>query len=131
MRKSAERTKWGRGGIGAGVTILLSAAIVAAVSPFAGAATSQGAHGATTGSVAAISGTTMEVQSASAGQTAVDWTASTTFSQIVDDTASSGRGGLRHRYRHTIQEVQDQAHSSERLDQPILIVREVHHRIQQ
>jgi Domain of unknown function (DUF5666) len=89
MRKNAERWKWGRGGAGAGVALLLGAAIVAVVPLSAGAATVQGAHGATSGSVAAISGATMEVQSPSAGQTAVDWTGSTTFSQIVNETASS------------------------------------------
>lgn len=89
MRKKAERTKWGRGGAGAGVTLLLGAAIVAVAPLSAGAATVQAAHGATSGSVAAISGTSMEVQSPSAGQTAVDWTSSTTFSQIVNETASS------------------------------------------
>jgi Domain of unknown function (DUF5666) len=89
LRKTAGRSKWRRGGIGAGMAILLGAGIVAVVPLSAGAATSQGAHGATSGSVAAISRATMEVQSASAGQTAVDWTASTTFSQIVNETASS------------------------------------------
>ncbi|MGO9457364.1 MAG: DUF5666 domain-containing protein [Acidimicrobiales bacterium] len=45
------------------------------------------------GSVAAISGTSMEVQNASTGQTTVDWTSSTTFTQNATVSVSSITAG--------------------------------------
>ena len=45
------------------------------------------------GSVAAINGSSMEVQNPSSGQTTVNWTASTTFAQTVTLTASSVTAG--------------------------------------
>jgi hypothetical protein len=47
----------------------------------------------TAGSVAAISGTSMEVQSAATGQTTVDWTSSTTFTQTATVSKSSVTAG--------------------------------------
>lgn len=45
------------------------------------------------GSVAAITGSSMEVQNPSSGQTTVDWTGSTTFAQTVTLTSSSVAAG--------------------------------------
>ena len=42
-----------------------------------------------TGSVAALSGSTMEVQNPSSGQTTVNWTSTTNFSKSVTETVSS------------------------------------------
>lgn len=52
-----------------------------------------GAVPGASGSVAAISGSSMEVQNPSAGQTTVNWTGSTTFDQTVTLTASSLAAG--------------------------------------
>jgi Domain of unknown function (DUF5666) len=58
------------------------------------ASTSSGSSGGrsfpgASGSVAAITGTSMEVQNQLSGQVTVSWTTSTTFSQMVDVSASS------------------------------------------
>ena len=83
-RRSIRR--WSR----AGVTVLLGAVGVAALSAGAGAATSSRSPGGTaSGSVAAISGTSMEVQSPSAGQTTVNWTSSTNFSQTLTEAETA------------------------------------------
>jgi hypothetical protein len=71
---------------GLGATALLAATAVASE---AGAATPATPPGLASGSVAAITGTTMEVQNPSTGQTAVTWTASTQFSQTVSKTVAS------------------------------------------
>ena len=68
----------------------------------AGAASPGGAPGGlgASGSVAAISGTSMEVQSQQSGQTTVNWTASTSFSQTVKTHSVLSQGGrVRHRDR--------------------------------
>src|SRR5580692_1295545 len=72
--------RWG--GTGGAVVVAVA---VAALSSTAGAASSTppGPAGSASGSVASITGTSMEVQSASAGQTTVNTTASTTFSQTL------------------------------------------------
>jgi hypothetical protein len=65
------------------------------VSTAAGAATTsttlpgRGSFPGTSGSVAAITGSSMEVQNAQSGQVTVNWTPSTTFSQTVDVGAST------------------------------------------
>jgi hypothetical protein len=64
------------------VGLLLGSSIVTALSIPAGAATS-GTRSIASGSVASITGDTMEVQSQSQGQTTVTWSGSTTFSQAV------------------------------------------------
>lgn len=48
----------------------------------AGAATTPGGFGGASGSVAAVSGSSMEVQNPNTGQTTVTWTGSTMFSQV-------------------------------------------------
>jgi Domain of unknown function (DUF5666) len=78
--------RWG----GTGGAVMLAVAAVAALSSAAGAAsTPQSPGGSASGSVASITGTSMEVQSASAGQTTVDTTSSTTFSQTLAATQSA------------------------------------------
>jgi hypothetical protein len=66
-------------------------AIVAAttVASAAGAATSTNAPIAASGSVAAITGSSMEVQNANTGQTTVSWTPTTQFSKTVSETVGS------------------------------------------
>jgi hypothetical protein len=71
--------RWG--GTGGAVVVVVA---VAALSSTAGAASvPPSPAGSASGSVASITGTSMEVQSASAGQTTVNTTASTTFSQTL------------------------------------------------
>lgn len=67
------------------VLALAGAAGAATTSPRGGQRFAPGAFG----SVAAISGTSMEVQSAEAGQTTVDWVSSTIFTQTVTVSATS------------------------------------------
>jgi hypothetical protein len=73
--------------VGIIMAVLLTTVIVG-LSSDAGAASSTGSGGVASGSVASISGTTMEVQSTSSGQTTVEWTSSTTFSETVTETES-------------------------------------------
>jgi Domain of unknown function (DUF5666) len=58
-----------------------------------GAAAGGGARPGAAGQVAAISGTTMQVQSQQAGQVAVTWTSSTSFSHGVEMTLSAVKSG--------------------------------------
>ncbi len=75
---------------GTGGAVVLAVAAVAALSSSAGAAsTPPDPGGSASGSVASITGTSMEVQSASAGQTTVNTTPSTTFSQTLTVTQSA------------------------------------------
>ena len=75
---------------GTGGAVVLAVAAVAALSSSAGAAsTPPNPGGSASGSVASITGTSMEVQSASAGQTTVNTTPSTTFSQTLTVTQSA------------------------------------------
>jgi hypothetical protein len=78
------RRRWARC-LGTGATAIVAATAVASV---AGAATTASPIGAS-GSVAAITGTTMEVQNPSTGQTAVSWTPTTQFSKTVTEGVSS------------------------------------------
>ena len=72
--------RWG----GTGGAVVVAVAAVAALSSTAGAASiPPSPAGSASGSVASITGTSMEVQSASAGQTTVNTTSSTTFSQTL------------------------------------------------
>ncbi|HEY6624870.1 MAG TPA: DUF5666 domain-containing protein [Acidimicrobiales bacterium] len=67
-----------------------------AVAGVAGAATPPSGGGAfpfTSGSVAALSGSTMEVQNPQSGQVTVSWTPSTTFTQTATVSASSVAAG--------------------------------------
>jgi hypothetical protein len=72
-----------------GAIMAVFGAIIVGLSSGAGAASSTGSGGVASGSVASISGTTMEVQSTSSGQTTVEWTSSTTFSERVTETESA------------------------------------------
>jgi hypothetical protein len=69
----------------------LSAATVLGLTSVAGAAPARPGGGAS-GSVASVSGSTMEVQSTSA-QTSVSWTATTTFSETATETISDVTAG--------------------------------------
>jgi hypothetical protein len=86
--RSTNRRRWARF-LGAGTTAL----VVAAVATAAGAATTPNAPSGASGSVAALSGSTMEVQSASSGQTTVSWTPTTQFSKTVTEAVSSLAAG--------------------------------------
>jgi hypothetical protein len=82
--RSSTRRRWAKF-LGTGVTALVAATAIAST---AAAATTSAPMGAT-GSVAALSGSTMEVQNASTGQTTVSWTPTTQFSKTVSETVSS------------------------------------------
>jgi hypothetical protein len=71
---------------GAAGTTALCAATVLGLTSLAGAAPTRPGGGAS-GSVASVSGSTMEVQS-TAAQTSVSWTATTTFSETATKTVS-------------------------------------------
>jgi hypothetical protein len=78
--------RWGSTG---GAVVLAVAAVAALSSPAGAASTPPSPGGSASGSVASITGTSMEVQSASAGQTTVNTTSSTTFSQTLAVTQSA------------------------------------------
>lgn len=59
----------------------------------AGRGAGRGAAPAASGTIAAVAGTTMQVQSQANGQVAVHWTASTTFTQQVSVPAGSLKAG--------------------------------------
>jgi hypothetical protein len=84
-RTSGTRRRW-RGPAGAATVVGMAALL--GLSSTASAATPTPGGGAS-GSVAAITGTSMEVQNANTGQTTVNWTGTTTFSQTVSQTASA------------------------------------------
>lgn len=80
------RQRW----CGPGAAGLLSATLLVGLASAAGAASAPpGGGGGASGSVAAISGSSMEVQNASTGQTTVTWTGTTTFSQTLTETRSA------------------------------------------
>jgi hypothetical protein len=79
-------------GIGATVvvtTIALAVAVALAVAATADAATPTNPPVGASGSVAALNGSSMEVQNQSSGQTTVSWTALTQFSKTVTESVSS------------------------------------------
>ena len=84
--RSTNRRRWTHfAGTGA-VALVAATRIVSA----AGAATTPAnAPIGATGSVAAMTGSTMEVQNPSSGQTTVNWTSTTTFSKSVTEAVSS------------------------------------------
>jgi hypothetical protein len=91
MNKVIGRAAGRRGrGIRQGAIVLGLAALVSTVGSAggAGAATTPPPGGSASGSVASISGTSMEVQNTT-GQTTVNWTGTTTFSQTVTEAVSS------------------------------------------
>lgn len=74
--------------LGTGATTLLVAGILGS-SAFAGAATTSNSPIGATGSVAALSTSSMEVQNPASGQTTVSWTPTTTFSKSVTESVSA------------------------------------------
>ena len=76
--RSSTRRRWATF-LGTGATALLAATAVASTAVAAPANAPIGA----TGSVAALSTSSMEVQNASTGQTTVSWTPTTQFSRTV------------------------------------------------
>src|SRR6516162_1120328 len=82
---STVRRRWARC-LGTGATALVAATAVASA---AGAAAPANARIPASGSVAAIIGTSMEVQNPSTGQTTVSWTPTTQFSKTVSEAVSS------------------------------------------
>lgn len=81
----SKHRRWARC-VGGGATALV--ALAAVVSP-AGAATKSNRPIGASGDVAALSGSTMEVQNASSGQTTVSWTSTTTFSKTVSEAVGA------------------------------------------
>ena len=75
---------------GTGATALLAATAVAST---AAAATTPARPIGVSGSVASLSGSSMEVQNASTGQTTVNWSTTTTFSKTVTETVSALAAG--------------------------------------
>jgi hypothetical protein len=75
---------------GIGAIVVVAATALAAN---AGAATPTNLPIGASGSVAALSGSSMEVQNPSSGQTTVSWTSSTTFSKTVNESVSSLAAG--------------------------------------
>lgn len=87
--RSIDRRCWARF-LGAGSSALVA---VAAIATSAGAATSSNAPIGATGSVAALSGSSMEVQNPSSGQTTVGWTPTTQFSKTASEAVTSLAAG--------------------------------------
>src|SRR3984957_290255 len=79
--------RFARWAVPAGMAALCTS-VVLGMGAAGGDATAPTGSGAS-GSVASISGTTMEVQSASEGQTTVSWTPTTTFSETATETLSA------------------------------------------
>jgi hypothetical protein len=79
------RRRWTRC-LGIGATTVVAASAVASA---AGAAAPKNSPVGASGSVAAITGTTMEVQNPSSGQTAVSWTPTTKFAKTVTEAVGS------------------------------------------
>ena len=75
--------------LGAGGTTVVAVAAVVSAAGAAGAATTSNPNIGATGSVAALSTSSMEVQSATSGQTTVSWTPTTQFSKSVTESVSS------------------------------------------
>ncbi len=115
--------RFGRWGVPVTMAALCATVVVgmgadAGAGAGAGAATAPTGAGAN-GSVASISGTTMEVQSATEGQTSVSWTPTTTFSETADrDGERSGGRGLPDGDRYPVEEVQDHGGRPVHHDQP-------------
>lgn len=74
--------------LGAGVVVLVLVLAVSLAAP-AEAAKSGNRPLGVTGSVAALSGSSMEVQNPSSGQTTVSWTGSTQFTKTVSESVAS------------------------------------------
>ena len=89
-RHSSNRRRWAQA-IGGGVTALVALAAVA--SPAGAATTTPTRPIGASGSVAALTGSSMEVQNASSGQTTVSWTTTTQFSKTVTEGVSSLTAG--------------------------------------
>jgi hypothetical protein len=90
----SQRPRWRRSALVASVGASLAVGLLAA--GVAGAATTptQGSFGpGATGSVAAITGSSMEVQNQQSGQVTVNWTPSTTFSQTATVASTSVAAG--------------------------------------
>ncbi len=85
MKRHHLRRRVVPGAVGLALAASLGGAGVAEAATTPGPGANPGAFG----SVAAISGSTMEVQNAQSGQVTVSWTPSTTFSQIATVAASS------------------------------------------
>ncbi|HEX3793737.1 MAG TPA: hypothetical protein VHV57_04480 [Acidimicrobiales bacterium] len=87
MTRSTRRMS---GLLGAGV---LSVMLVAAVTSGSAEAATPARGGVASGQVASLAGTSMEVQDPTSGQTTVDWTGTTTFSQTVTEAVSALTAG--------------------------------------
>ena len=87
-RRKARRVRLTRT-LGIGATVVVTTVALAATADAADAATLSNPPIGASGSVAALSGQSMEVQNPSSGQTTVNWTASTQFSKTVTESVSS------------------------------------------
>ena len=88
---STTRRRWPRY-LGAGATALVTVASIATTAGAASTTPSARPLGAS-GSVAALSVSSMEVQNPSSGQTTVNWTTTTAFSKTVTEAVSSLAAG--------------------------------------
>src|ERR1700684_1147871 len=79
--------RFARWAVPAGMAALCTTVVLGIGAPARGATAP--ARAGASGSVASISGTTMQVQSPTAGQTAVSWTPTTTFSETATETLSA------------------------------------------
>jgi uncharacterized protein DUF5666 len=89
MQTSTSRRHWARF-VASGTVALVATTTLAAT---ADAATPPNATIGASGSVAALSGSTMEVQNPNTGQTTVSWTLTTSFSKSVTEAVSSLASG--------------------------------------
>ena len=85
---TSRRTNGGRWARCLGIGTMAAASAVAIAAPASAAAPANAPAGAT-GSVAALSASSMEVQSESSGQTTVNWTGTTSFSKTVTESVGS------------------------------------------
>jgi hypothetical protein len=81
-------------GCGGGSTKASSNSTTTVASPGGQAATGAGNFPGAFGSVAALSGSTMEVQNATTGQTTVSWTSTTSFVETVTETEAALTPGV-------------------------------------
>jgi Domain of unknown function (DUF5666) len=83
--RRSNRGRWARC-LGGGATVLVT---LAAASTAAGGATTSNRPAGASGSVAALSSSSMEVQNPTSGQTTVSWTSTTAFSKTVSEAVGS------------------------------------------
>ncbi len=91
FRHTKSRRAHRRRPVAVGTTAVAILTAIALACSTAGAATPS--FGSASGTVAALTATTMEVQNPNTGQTTVTWTGTTTFSKVVTETVSAITAG--------------------------------------